>query len=60
MFAALDGVDDILGGLFGEALQGDEVPLRQVVEVADILHQPGVHQLQDDLFPQAVDIHGGF
>ena len=47
----------LCGRFLRKALQGDEVVLRQVVEVADVLHQALVHQLQDDLFPQAVDVH---
>ena len=42
-----------------EALQGNKVALGQVVQVADILHQAHLHQLLDDLFSQAVDVHGG-
>ena len=60
IFAALNGTDDVLGGFFRKTLQGDQVPCSQVVEVADILHQTLIHQLQDDLFTQAVDIHGAF
>ena len=58
-FTALDGADDIGRGFFREALQRDQVVFGEAVEIAHLFYQAGVHQLVHDLFPQAVNVHGG-
>src|SRR5205085_601780 len=56
-FAGFETVNEILGGLFAHAFQFGQLLGRQAIKIGDRLHQPGVHDLIDDLFAQAFDVH---
>ena len=54
---AIDVADHIGGALGAHALQVDEVREFQVVEIGHVAHQAAIHQLIDESFSHAVDIH---
>ena len=56
--AAVDGVQEVTGGLRGQAVEALKSGLLQVVEIRKVVHQVAIHQLFHDRGPQAVDVHG--
>ena len=52
-----DLVENVLRRLIGEALQAQQIFLREVINVGDILDQSFFNQLVDERFAHAVDIH---
>src|SRR5579862_5873862 len=58
LFARSDFVEEILGGLFGHALEiGDGFEI-ETVNIGVVFHQILFDELVDDFFAEAVDVHG--
>ena len=51
-------IEQILRRFFRHALERGHVVQFQFVQVGEVLHQALVHELVDDFFAQAVDVHG--
>src|SRR5207237_10716794 len=57
--ARLDPIEQVLRGLFGKALQGQQLRSRQVIEVGRVLDQLPIDQLLQGGIAKALDVEGG-